>query len=426
MTYANQSDFFEALGLPTVNTVQFTDRACGSGKTKAMYKSFEHGKKYFVVVPSIIERDDLIKSDEKNGVPFSKPKEGSYQDDCGNNRRSLLVGLADLIEDGCNIVCTHTLFDMVNINDFDLSDYHVIIDEVFDCVKGFSGPSDKLFEEHWVANGYATLDQTGKVIPTDKWLSEGDEGFKHKLLPDAKRGRLHRSGNGFFVTVVPVELFTSNRSCTVMTYLAEGSLMAMYLRKLGVPYEISKSDNIDKSARQAARERLNITYLNLALTGSQGHGQQGEWVRNPTIRKKVSTKLMNTRGRHMKGISPENIIVTCRKSLWLDKNGEISSFAKGTRLAKAKWLHKSTKGTNKYRKCTHAVHIYDLNLHPAVQKYLDMSEDQQDLWRQSELIQWLYRTDLRNYDSKQQIHLHITSMAMMKLVENWLSDDPIQ
>ena len=128
----------------------------------------------------------------------------------------------------------------------------------------------------------------------------------------------------------------------------------------------------------------------------------------------------------MKGISPENIIVTCRKSLWLDKNGEISSFAKGTRLAKARWLHKSTKGTNKYRKCTHAVHIYDLNLHPAVQKYLDMSEDQQDLWRQSELIQWLYRTDLRNYDSKQQIHLHITSMAMMKLVENWLSDDPIQ
>ena len=244
MTYLNQEVFLEALGVPTANTVQFTDRACGSGKTKAMYKSFEHGKKYFVVVPSQDERDDLIKSDEKNGVPFSKPKEGSYQDDCGNNRRSLLVGLADLIEDGCNIVCTHTLFDMVNINDFDLSDYHVIIDEVFDCVKGFSGPSDKLFEEHWVANGYATLDQTGKVIPTDKWLSEGDEGFKHKLLPDAKRGRLHRSGNGFFVTVVPVELFTSNRSCTVMTYLAEGSLMAMYLRKLGVPYEISKFDAI--------------------------------------------------------------------------------------------------------------------------------------------------------------------------------------
>ena len=248
MTYANQSDFLEQLGVPTANTVQFTDRACGSGKTKAMYKSFEHGKKYFVVVPTVGERDDVIESSEVK-VAFHKPREGSYEDDYGNTRRSMLVGLPDLIEDSCNIVCTHTLFDMVNINDFDLSDYHVIIDEVFDCVKGFSGPSDKLFKEHWLNNGYAALDEAGKVTPTSKWIDEGDEGFKHKLLPEAKRGRLHRSGNGFYVTVVPVELFTRCRSCTVMTYLAEGSLMAMYLRKLGVPYEVSTNDNIDKSSR---------------------------------------------------------------------------------------------------------------------------------------------------------------------------------
>ncbi|HAB39551.1 MAG TPA: hypothetical protein DCE52_16395 [Rhodobacteraceae bacterium] len=241
MTYLNQEVFLEALGVPTANTVQFTDRACGSGKTSELLKSFKRNDKYFVVVPTRAEIDRVI-SDAV--VSFDTPDEGSYQDEGGVKRSSLLMGLSELIEDGENIVCTHALFDKVNINEFALDDYNVIIDEVFDCVKGFSGPSDKLFEEHWVANGYATLDQTGKVIPTDKWLSEGDEGFKHKLLPDAKRGRLHRSGNGFFVTVVPVELFTSNRSCTVMTYLAEGSLMAMYLRKLGVPYEISKFDAI--------------------------------------------------------------------------------------------------------------------------------------------------------------------------------------
>ena len=425
MTFANQTDFLEALGVPTANTVQFTDRACGSGKTKAMYKSFEHGKKYFVVAPTARERDDVIESSEVK-VAFHKPREGSYEDDYGNTRRSMLVGLPDLIEDGCNIVCTHTLFDMVNIDDFDLSDYHVIIDEVFDCVKGFSGPSDKLFGEHWVDNGYATLDESGKVSPTSKWIDEGDEGFKHKLLPEAKRGRLHRSGNGFYVTVVPVELFTRCRSCTVMTYLAEGSLMAMYLRKLGVPYEVSTSDNIDKSSRAEARERLKINYVDLALTGSQGHGQQGEWVRNPATQKKVASKLRGTRGRHMKGVSPEKIIITCRKSLWFDKEGRASNFAKDARLAKARWLHKATKGTNDYRLCTHAIHVFDLNLHPAVQKFLSITEDQQDLWRQSELIQWLYRTDLRNRDSDQDVYLHMTSKAMMRLVENWLSEDPIQ
>ena len=90
MTYANQSDFLEALGVPTANTVQFTDRACGSGKTKAMYRSFEHGKKYFVVVPTVGERDTVIESPEVK-VAFDKPREGSYEDDYGNTRRSMLV-----------------------------------------------------------------------------------------------------------------------------------------------------------------------------------------------------------------------------------------------------------------------------------------------------------------------------------------------
>jgi hypothetical protein len=90
------------------------------------------------------------------------------------------------------------------------------------------------------------------------------------------------------------------------------------------------------------------------------------------------------------------------------------------------WVHKSTKGTNAFRNCTHAVHIFDLNLNPSVKKYLGISDEQEQLWRQSELIQWIYRTDLRNLDSSNSIHLYIASLAMKKLIENWLSDDPMQ
>ena len=421
MTYANQSAFLEALGVPTANTVQFTDRPCGHGKTSDLLKSFKLNDKYFVVVPTRAEIDRVI-SDAV--VPFDTPDEGSYQDEAGVKRSSLLMGLSDLIEDGENIVCTHALFDKVNINEFALDDYNVIIDEVFDCVKGFCGPKDETFQTTYIEGGLATVDDNGKVIPTAKWLLEGDDAYAHKLLDEAKRGRLHRSGEGFYVTVVPVELFTSNRSCTVMTYLAEGSLMAMYLTKLGVPYEISTNNNIDRSAREQARDRLNISYLDLGLTKAQGYKRQGNW--GGKLKATIANKLMNTRGRHMKGISPENIIITCRKDLWFDKNDEISSFAKGARLAKANWVHKSTKGTNAYRNCTHAVHMFDLNMNPSVKKFLNVSKEDEDLWKQSELIQWLYRTDLRNQDSDKEVHLHMTSKAMQELVENWISDDPIQ
>ena len=45
--------------------------------------------------------------------------------------------------------------------------------------------------------------------------------------------------------------------------------MAMYLKKLKVPYEINKNNNIDRSAREQAKERLNISYLDLGLTKAQ-------------------------------------------------------------------------------------------------------------------------------------------------------------
>ena len=413
-----------AVGISTQVTkaVTFIDRPCGHGKTSELLKSFKKNEQYFVVVPTRAEIDRVI---EQAVVAFDTPIEGRYQDAQGETRSSLLMGLADLIEDGENIVCSHALFDKVNINEFALESYNVIIDEVFDCVKGFNGPKEVTFQASYIDDGMATIDANGKVTPTPKWLLEGDDAYQHKLLEEAKRGRLHRSGEGFYVTVVPVELFTKGLSCTVMTYLAEGSLMAMYLNKLGVPYEVSKNNNIDVAARDTARKRLNINYLDLGLTKAQGYKRQGSW--GAKTQQKIANKLHNTKTRKMKGVPAEDIMVTCRKDLWVNKKDDSPTlFSKASRLNNANWVHKSTKGTNAYRHCTHAVHLFDLNLNPSVKKYLDVTKEQEDLWKQSELIQWLYRTDLRNEDSDKDIHLHVTSKAMKELVENWLSNDPIQ
>jgi len=155
-----------------------------------------------------------------------------------------------------------------------------------------------------------------------------------------------------------------------------------------VPYEINKNNNIDRTAREQAKERLNISYLDLGLTKAQGYKRQGAW--GGKLGRKIANKLKN-RCKQMVGVAREDIMVTCRKDLWFDQNNEISSFAKDARLAKANWVHKSTKGTNAYRNCTHAVHIFDLNLNPSVKKFLDVSKEDEDLWKQSEMIQWLYK-----------------------------------
>jgi hypothetical protein len=415
-----QCEIIETSTSTSKSTVTFKDRPCGSGKTSDLLESFEPNEKHFVVVPT---RDEIDRVLQHASVPFSTPKTGEYFDEHGVKRTSLLMGLGDLIDDGENIVCTHELFDMVNINECDLRDYNVVLDEVFDCVKGFNGPAEDSFQKIYIDGGLLVVDEAGELIPSDKWRLQGDDAYKHKCLKEAVKGRLYRSGQGFYVTVVPIGLFTKCKSCTVLTYLAEGSLMARFLDRQNIPFTIEKNTALDKEARDQARNRLNIHYLDLGITKAQGYTGQGKWSKG--VKAKVTNKLRNLRGRPLRGLAPERIMITCRKDIWYGSNEKLTSFPTAARMNKAKWVHKSTKGTNAFKDCTHAIHIYDINLNPSVKKFLKMSTEQEDLWRQSELIQWIYRTDLRN-DSNRPVEFYITSKPMKELVENWLSDNPMQ
>ena len=402
-------------------TVTFLDQSCGSGKTSDLLEGFKTTDRYFVVVVARSEIDRVIRDAVVN---FSTPIEGGYVDADGVERRSLLIGLKDLIEDGENIVVTHTLFDRVSLNEFDLSGYHVIIDEVFDCVRPLKGPSADDFHKTYVGGGLATVADDGQIHPTDRWNLQGDGAYAFNLLAEAKRGRLFCADEGFYVTVVPTSLFVNSLSCTVLTYLAEGSLMAAYLRKHCIQYIVQKDEDKDLQARAVAKVRLKMEYVNLGLRTGLGYHRQGKL--NRKNKGKIANKFKNLRSRQLKGVPVSDIMVTCRNDLWKDSAGVANGFAKDCRLAKAKWCHKSTKGTNDYRNCTHAIHLYDINLNPSVKKFLELTGEQEDLWRQSELIQWLYRTDLRNGDSDKPTELYMCSDKMMKLIENWLSESPMQ
>ena len=88
--YINQIDFFDTSVVPTANVV-FRDRSCGSGKTNDMLRSFTHNVKYFVVVQTRAEIERIITNAI---VPFDTPAEGSYVDELGMARCSLLIGLS--------------------------------------------------------------------------------------------------------------------------------------------------------------------------------------------------------------------------------------------------------------------------------------------------------------------------------------------
>jgi hypothetical protein len=391
--------------------IRFLDRACGSGKTTKQIAALDPRKQWLIIVPFLSEVDRW-KAEAK--IPLEVAPEDSNKSEW----------LRQNVLEGNSIVCTHKLFDLVDLDRTDLKDYDLLIDEVFDCVESVFGVKEELFEKVYIGEGYATVDPSnGRVSPTAKWTTHSQEAEKlslavrNDLYQKAKQGSLYKvEGKGFFVSIVPVELFTSPRSCTVLTYQAESSQMVGYLRRLGIPFRIDRSD--DTAFKLGLQQRLDVKDIPALRETQMTHTAQEKMRKEGA--KKVSNALMNLRGTGLKGVDPKDIMLSCNKSKWHDHNDDPKGlFAQGSKLSLCNFLPKTTRGTNKYRHCSHAVYLNDLRLNPAEKEWLGWTKEDEEAWALSELIQWTLRSRLRMGESAS---IYLASPRMKALLEGFLSN----
>jgi hypothetical protein len=389
--------------------IRFVDKPCGIGKSTEAMKSLSHKERYLIVAPFLSEVD---RWKAEASVPLAVAPENVNKSDW----------LRDNILEGNSCVVTHTLFDLVDLSRTDLSEYHVIIDEVFDTVQAIAGVKEEVFEKVYLGEGYAVVDPTtGRVEPTEKWdrLSEEVEklaAVRTDLYIKAKQGTLYKANKGFFVSLVPSELFCSPRSCTVLTYLAESSQMVGYLRRLGIPFRIDRAD--DTAFRAGFKQRLAVKDIPALRGVSMTHTAQEKMQAKGA--KTVSSTLLNLRKRELLGVPASHIALSCNKGRWYDKEERPQGpFAKDSGLSKVNFLPKTTRGTNKYRHCSHAVYLNDLRLNPAEKEWLCWSKEDEEAWALSELIQWVMRSRLRDGE---EVSLYLASGRMKALLEDFLDN----
>lgn len=389
--------------------IRFLDKPCGSGKTIEAISKLDPIKKYLIVVPFLSEVERW-KAEAR--MPLEIAPEHVNKSEW----------LRQNVDEGNSLVCTHALFDLVDLSRTGLSEYEVIIDEVFDCVEAIHGVREDIFDGVYIGEGYAIVDpSTGRVTPTAKWVAHALEAEKlsttvrSDLFHKAQQGSLYKvQDKGFFVSIVPVELFTSPRSCTVLTYLAESSQMVGYLRRLGIPFQIDRSD--DTAFKDGLLQRLEVKAIPALRDVQMTHTAQ-EKIRKEGA-KKISASLLNLRKRELVGVEAENIMLSCNKSKWHDQyDNPKGLFAQGSGLSKVNFLPKTTRGTNKYRHCSHAVYLNDLRLNPAEKEWLGWTKEQEELWALGELIQWMMRSKLRE---GREASLYLASPRMKALLDQWL------
>ena len=395
--------------------VHFYDRPCGYGKTQGMIESLKPEGKYIIVTPYLPEveriRTDALKYSD---VVLHEPERFTRD----GKQVCKFEHFLELVEDGVSIVTTHTTFERAN--SLDLSGYDVIIDEVFDVVDNVGGPRKEAWERVYLGDGYVTVADDGQVTPTDKWKANAqglDGTLRYDLFLKAMLGRLYRTQEGYFVSAVPISLFTTSDTCTVMTFLAEQSLMYLYLKHFGVTCTIDRDRKIEREYMLSFKRLVEINEIKSLKDISFAYGQQEK--QKKAAESKVSKSLASLKANKFKGVDNDFVFVSSNKSKWKDEDNKPAGYAKGSRFQTASFVPRTTKGTNLYKQCTHGIYLNDLNLSRNVSCFLKTRKKDADDWAVAEFFQWAYRGCIRDGQS---MTLYVPSARMRSLVENFLDN----
>lgn len=438
-----------------MSKITFIDRPCGTGKTTALIDDLEAWDKcndlpVIVVTPRLSEVKRIIA-----GAPNARIVQ---PEDDGDSTK--LEDIERLIDQGCNIACTHALY--VKLRELalkgKLAGHRMVIDECPTPIELAPAISKKDFKEEIEAKGLATVnDETGLVTPTELWQKRAAMGGKKSFREQyalAERGRLLVTDEReLLMMAIPVEMLLAPASLQILTYLSEGSLIAAYLDKLGVSYEVKKwSGELEWVQHQADLITVEAFELPLVEKKTNQRGLKrtpmklsftGQTKKAPEqALKALGSKLMNMQKRGpLKGVPKENVMVTSAGDSWfadgtsegrrslcgpLSRNTGLLgkwSFDRDTATWSVKggwtWVSNLTRGVNDHIHCTHAVYLFDQHPNPIICKFLGKKPHEWgSAFALTEFVQWLYRSQVR---LDKPVTVFIPDERMRTIIRDWLS-----
>lgn len=391
--------------------IYFCDEVMGSGKTTAAIKAINTApveQKFMFVTPYLSEVARI-----KEGCAekeFCEPVEGF---DCKT------ADLERLIDVQANIVTTHALFTIMPLEYLEKireTGYVLFLDEALEPMEPLTG-IDPLDAEY-VTDKLIRINEDSSVewIASEKY--HGQFTFLRNMCDKGYlRGAVSDEGAACFVHILPTAYFTSFKDVVIMTYLFSGQILKNYLNIEKLPYKrlfLNYKEQMFASKREGTFRRDYrplITILDnprMNAIGDKKTALSHSWYARNDL-KQVSNNLNNFFKNMMK--SPAN------SRLWTvfaDCKEEVG----GSRYSKS-FLACNTRATNEYKNRTVLAYLVNRYRNPFFVRYFRYYgvETNNDIFALSEMLQWLWRSALR--DGKH-IILYIPSKRMRDLLKAWL------
>lgn len=403
-----------------MNKVTIVDAPCGYGKTSMAIQMMEENifDRFVYITPFLPEVERVVNSVTNRVFVTPDVKQGK-----GSKRKHFY----ELIKEGNDIVSTHSLFRGVNKEVKDTikeMEYILILDEVMDVVEQLKISTDDI--NMLLGQGVITTDEDNKV----HWNNECYNGEFIKFYEPIKNGDVYLHNNAMILWTFPADVFNSFKEVYILTYMFNGQLQRYYYDMHNIDYEYKSVKRVGERGfgtlakakyelcdyeyigGNKYKELINIYEGKLNDIGDDYYSLSSSWYKRAN--KKAPIKLLQKNTYNFffnicKSKSKENMWTTFKDFIPQCKG---KGYGKG-------FVECTARATNEYKdrtNCAYLINRFDI---PVITQFFTARGVDVDIdtWALSELIQWLFRSGIRE---ENEINLYIPSSRMRNLLKKWL------
>lgn len=345
-----------------------------------------------------------------------------------------LGNIANLINNQMDIASTHALFRMFDedckqaLRD---NDYTLILDETLDCIERYSfGRKEKKNTktidkredmQFLIEQKQIEIDSNGLV----RWIGTDKNFIYNEVRTLAQNEALFRVDDGFYVWHFPISIFKLFKKVYILTYMFDGSLMKYYFEMYNIDYN-TKSISGDKGGYKLVdyykpdlkpiTDRLNIYKGNYNTNIPQKENVLSTTWSQSAYNQKYMRRIQN----NMYCFVRNEINAKSNDVMWTSIK-ESKKKLQGKGYTKG-FLPCNIRAQNDFRDKTCLMYAVNWYVNPEILKFFTQHGIMvnQDKIALSTMLQWIWRSNIREPKSDKIINIYIPSIRMRRLLYQWL------
>lgn len=408
--------------------VKVCDAIMGSGKTEAAIAFINENpeRRFIYAAPYLEEADRIIRGCQSSGLkkPMALWENGMSKVECS----------ASYIKQGYNIATTHQALSRYTKEMVELireQHYTLIIDEAVNILTpvGCSFSDMKILERAGVVR---IEDENRIVLVEDEYAGGGlDEVFRILRRREVLVFNDDAEKPVMYYWAFPKDVLEVFDDVYVLTYLFEGQMMKYYLDLIGVQYKkigISFSGYGDYHFNeevevdyipcyvQDLRNKIHILdnekMNNIGGRYKEKYALSINWFRKSRENCEMVRKNIYNYVRNIQGAKSSDVMWGTFSAFKKDLKGK--GYSNG-------FVVFNERSKNCYSDKTILAYCANVFLNPSQRRYLELSGKKidQDLYSLSTMIQWIWRSAIRNGED---ITVYIPSKRMRNLLVKWIDD----